>query len=181
MKTFNEKDLITWSNHDKAIIGKLYYFGYWLESIQSKIETGIGDRLVSINNNSFVDTFKNECGYHYPCILPVDAVKDIEPEKKYRACKNIREFYRVLLNELPPLNWNTEEDFIYDLIDRDIHFRSKKTGTKYYSSIRSISEDVNGYIKVLIAWNNYLSFDELFSNYEIEINGEWKPVGILDD
>ena len=41
MKTFNEKDLITWSNHDKAIIGKLFYFGYCLESIQSKIETGI--------------------------------------------------------------------------------------------------------------------------------------------
>ena len=93
MKTFNEKDLITWSNHDKAIIGKLYYFGYWLESIQSKIETGIGDSLVSINKNSVIGTFKNECGYHYPCILTVDAVKDIEPEKKYRACKNIREFY----------------------------------------------------------------------------------------
>ena len=35
--------------------------------------------------------------------------------------------------------------------------------------------------KVLIAWKNYLSFDVLFSNYEIEINGEWKPFGILDD
>lgn len=181
MKTFDEKDLIMWSNCDQAKIGEKYYFAYTLDDMKDKVKRGVIRKLISADFHNYAYTFCSDGLTCYPCILPVDKVIEEEPEKKYRPCKTIKEFYRVVMNDLPPLNMVVESDFIYDLIDRDIHLRSKKTGTKYYSSIRSISEDVNGYINVSITSTNYLSFDELFSNYEIEINGEWKPFGILDD
>ena len=38
MKTFNEEDLITWANRDKAVIGERYYFGDSIEDIQNRKE-----------------------------------------------------------------------------------------------------------------------------------------------
>ena len=38
MKTFNENDLITWSNRDKAEIGKRYYFADTLDALQKCVD-----------------------------------------------------------------------------------------------------------------------------------------------
>ena len=38
MKTFDEKDLITWSNREKAVIGNEYYFADCLDSMKGKIK-----------------------------------------------------------------------------------------------------------------------------------------------
>ena len=180
MKTFNKEDLITWANREKAVIGNRYYFGDSIDSIKSRIETGDKYRLDSINNNTFNCTFKDDCGNYYACILPTNVVIEIETEKKYRPCKSIKEFYRVVMNDLSPLNM-VESDFIYELIDRIIHFRSRNTGTEYTTAIRSISKDTNECIKILITRRSYLSFEQIFANYEImNADGEWQPFGVLD-
>lgn len=174
MKTFDEKDLITWVNREKAVIGNEYYFGDSLNTIKNSIKTGNKTRLDDIINNTFICTFKNNCECYYSCILPVDAVKG--HEKTYRACKTVKDFYELVSNSQCKMD---EEECIYRLIsDFIVHFRNKNTGTEYYSSIRSISKFEDVGIKILLAQKYYLSFNDIFNNYEVEINDKWQPFGV---
>lgn len=177
MKTFNEEDLITWSNRDQAIIGNEYYFGNKIDNLQIKIKNGDTHPLSDINENNIMQPFFDNSGIVYACILPVDKVID-EPEKKYRPCKSLREFYRVVMNEIPTLNM-VEDDIIYDLMDSIIHIRNAKSGIEFHLNINGISTDLDGTRNVLIG-NTYLSFKDLFDNSEIEINGKWLPFGVID-
>lgn len=51
MKTFNENDLITWSNRDKAEIGKRYYYANTIKALQSAIAKNRTLTLTKINDN----------------------------------------------------------------------------------------------------------------------------------
>lgn len=177
MKTFDKKDLITWANRDKAVIGNWYYFGDTIDHLKFKIQEADTYKLVAILNNSFISTFKNYCNHYYPCILPADAVKDknIEPKKKYRPCRTIQEFYELVFNTKS----KDEERFYIDgLLGTPIYLRGKYQN-EFYTILTQINI-IDG--KYLIVLNGAMfSFNELFNNFEIEINGEWKPFGILDD
>lgn len=186
MKIFDKEDLITWSNKEKAIVGNQYYFADTIPCLKQIINVREKHTLYKIDEDDASQTFETEFEmdkeiqrYSYAIILPVDAIKDCEDT--YRPCRNIREFYRVVMNDLPPLNLVTDGDITYELIDRTIHFRSKNTGTEYCSVIRSISRDTNKCIRILMASKSYLSFDQIFENYEIETEGKWQPFGVLED
>ena len=184
MKTFNEEDLITWANRDKAIIGHKYYFGDSIEDIRNIINDKNKlheETLHAIDDTNFVGTFiyfdnEDEDSWEHACILPVEAVK--EEKKKYRPCKSLREFYRVVMNEIPTLNM-VEDDIIYDLMDSIIHIRNNKSSIEFHLNINGISTDLDGTRKILIG-NTYLSFKDLFDNFEIEINGKWLPFEVID-
>ncbi|MDD6205805.1 hypothetical protein [Succinivibrio sp.] len=171
MKTFNEKDLITWSNREKAVIGNEYYFGNTIDTIQGVIETGAKYRLDSINNHTFVYTFENDRASCYACILPVDAVKE---ENTYRACRNVKELYELVFNTKSKAD---TEFYINELVGTIVHFKLKGFDTTYYECITGIVVYINGDIAVHIDGCNF-ELDELFKKYEIEINGEWKPFGV---
>ena len=186
MKTFNKEDLITWANREKAVIGHKYYFGDSIEDIRNIINDECKklheETLHAIDDTNFVGTFiyfdnEDEDSWEYACILPVDKVID-EPKKKYRPCKSLREFYRVVMNEVPTLNM-VEDDIIYDLMDSIIHIRNTKSSIEFHLNINGISTDLDGTRNVLIG-NTYLSFKDLFDNSEIEINGKWLPFGVID-
>lgn len=170
MKTFDEKDLITWSNREKAVIGNEYYFADDLDSVKGKIKKEEVGKLISINDNYVATTFENSGNsYLYACILPVDAVKE---EKKYRACRTIQELYELVTNFKSKMS---EEECICDLIGTTIHFKGKYQNEFYtmITQIRIIND------RHLIGLNGAtFSFNELFNNFEIEINGEWKPFGV---
>ena len=74
MKTFNEKDLITWSNRKKAIIGKEYYYSCSIKGLQLAIEKGHTATLTGINDNDVGRPFRLDDGTfydYYSCILEV--------------------------------------------------------------------------------------------------------------
>lgn len=179
MKTFNEKDLITWSNRHDAKVGTIGYFANFINDLKDDIEHNKICTLVDISDDCecCFDCYSsnNSNVFSYGFFLPKDAVKE---NKTYRACRNVQEFSNAV--DLSSINYADDSDYIYDLIDKTIHIRSKNTGTEYYTSIRSISVDENGYIKILMTGKSYLSFNDIFNNYEIEINGEWQPFGVLE-
>ena len=175
MKTFNEKDLITWSNREKAVIGNEYYFGNCLYDIKYRIKEGIYTVLTAIDNNCYnypfhIERTSNEvcCA----CLLPVDALK--EEEKEYRACRNVKELYELILNTKSKAD---PEFYINELVGTVIHFRLKGFDSTVYGCITGIVVYNNGDIAVHIDGRNF-ELDELFKNYKIEINGKWLPFGV---
>ena len=182
MKTFDEKDLITWANRDKAKLCELYYFSNSVKGIQRSLEENSSALpLTNINDSDIANTFecqKDEYTLSYACLLPVNKVIDDEPEKKYRACKNFQELFK-LVNDMNDSSLTfSENECIYELIsDCVLHLKSKQSGAEYHTAIRSICK--NESIHILI--NSSLSFEDLFNEFEIEINGEWRPFGVLED
>ena len=74
MKTFDEKDLITWSNRDKAKVGKRYYYANTIKALKSAIEKNRTSTLTGINDNDVSCPFCLDDGIffdYYSCILEV--------------------------------------------------------------------------------------------------------------
>lgn len=178
MKTFDKKDLITWVNCDTAVPGKVYYFSNTLYGMQNRIKTNSVHTLIRVEK-SLIDTpfvFENDIGECYTaCALPVESVKE---EKTYRPCKTIKEFFDLVFNAKSKAD---TEFYMSELLGANIHFRNKETGTEYFTTISTITKDKNDYIKVVVSPKGYLSFTDLFNKYEIEVDGEFKPFGVIDE
>lgn len=174
MKTYNKEDLITWINSEKAVIGNEYYFGDFVEDLNDNIKRNNTYILTDILNGSISHPFVNK-GIAYACILPVDAVKE---ENTYRPCKTVHELCELVSGNR---SLQADEQCSLYLIGCKVHIRNKITGSEYYTTIITITVDVNNYVKISLSPKSYQSFNELFKNYEIKINGEWRPFGVLED
>lgn len=184
MKTFNESDLITWANRDKAIIGDEYYFSDTINILNDKIKRNDTSPLASIKNGTIWHPFINNNGIAYTCILPINKVIEKEPEKKYRPLKSIRELYELIFDFVEnPETFKDKSDkyCTYGLIRNCVlHLKSKLNECEYYTSINSIIKE-NDNVKICMSHNNYANFSDLFEEFDIEINGKWKPFGVLED
>lgn len=104
---------------------------------------------------------------YYSYFLPENCLLPTEPEKKYRA---------FTLAE-----WIEQHG-----IGEVIHYRSKSEGielrhmyTGYaFGKDKDITESNVGTLTLGVA--SY-GFDYLFEDYEIEVNGEWQPFGMIDE
>ena len=178
MKTFDKKDLITWVNCDKAIVGEKYYFSNTVHGMQYRIKNNSVHTLVRVDesliDNPFV--FENDIGECYSaCALPVELVKE---EKTFRPCETIKEFYDLIFNTKSKAD---PKFYFEELLGAIIHFRNKETGTEYFTTILTITKDENDYVKVVVSPKGYLSFTDLFNKYEIEVEGEFRPFGVTDE
>ena len=178
MKTFDKNDLITWVNCDTAVPGKVYYFSNTVYGMQNRIKTNSGHTLIRVDKG-LIDTpfvFENEVGECYSaCALPVESVKE---EKTYRPCKTIKEFYELIFNFKSKVD---TEFYINGLLGVNIHFRNKKRGIEYFTTISTITKDSTDCVRIFLPFKGYLSFKDFFDEYEIEVNGEYKPFGVNDE
>ena len=178
MKTFDKKDLITWVNCDTAVPGKVYYFSNTLYGMQNRIKTNSVHTLIRVEK-SLIDTpfvFENDIGECYTaCALPVESVKE---EKTYRPCKTIKEFFDLIFNAKSKAD---TEFYMSELLGADIHFRDKKRGIEYFTTISTITKDSTDCVRVFLTLEGYLSFTDLLNKYEIEVDGEFKPFGVIDE
>ena len=177
MKTFDEKDLITWSNRHKAKVGTIGYFANFIGDLKDDIEHNKLRTLVDISDDCecCFDCYSsnNSDVLSYGFFLPKDAVKK---EKTYRACRNAKELYELVF----ACKSKVEHSFcINELVGTIIHFKQKGFDTTLYECITGIAVYNNGDIAVHIGGCNF-EFVELFKRYEIEINGEWQPFGVLE-
>lgn len=169
MKTFDEKDLITWSNRHTVKVGDKGYFGDSISDLNNNIKMGRDYKLENISDY-YAQCFA-ESVFRYSFFLPKDAVKE---RKTYRACKNVQELYGLVFN----CKRKTKDSFcINGLIGAVIHFKQKGFDTTLYKCITGIAVYINGDIAVDIGGCSF-ELDELFKRYKIEINGEWLPFGV---
>lgn len=109
----------------------------------------------------------------------LEELEELTEKKTYRPCKTIKEFYELVFNIKSKAD---TEFYINELLGVDIHLRDKETETEYFITISAITIDINDYVKVVVSpIFNYLSFTDLFNKYEIEVEGEFKPVGVTDE
>ena len=108
----------------------------------------------------------------------LEELNELTEKKTYRPCKTIKEFYELVFNTKSKAD---TEFYINELLGVKIHFRNKETGTEYFTTISTITKDINDYVKVVVSPKGYLSYTELFNKYEIEVEGEFKPFGVTDE
>ena len=178
MKTFDKRDLLTWVNCDKAIIGEKYYFSNTVQGMQCRVKNNSVHTLIRVDesliDNPFV--FENEIGECYSaCALPVDSVKE---EKTVRPCKTIKEFYDLIFNTKSKADYKF---YIEELLGTIIHFRDKESGIEYYTTISTITRDKFDCLRVFLPLKGYHSFKDFFEEYEIEVEGEFRPFGVTDE
>ena len=177
MKIFDEKDLITWANRHKAKNNSRGYFANCINDLKDDIEHNKIRTLVAVSASydRCFDCYSCTDSeiYSFSFFLPVDAVKE---EKSYRACRNVKELYELVF----ACKSKVEHSFcINELVGTVIHFKQKGFDTTLYECITGIAVYINGDIAVHIGGCNF-ELDELFKSYEIEINGEWLPFGVLE-
>lgn len=171
MKTFDIKDVFSWSNADQAkkYIGKQCYFADSLRYLKDSVNRDINYMLKEVFNNEkdqVQGVFRDVDGDFWGLCLPADKVIEVE-EKKWRAFKDIEEFkketglgllsivrYRYII-ENPRIITTTGVGVITDF--------STCCGT-YYITIGDTS----------------FNLDELF-NYEYFADNEWKTFGVADE
>ena len=145
----------------KSFIGKKGYFANHISEFIdiSDLEE---DVLTGINpDEPDCEVYKATCTT-WEYFLPKEWVK--EPEKKYRP-------YTLA-------EWIEQHE-----IGEVIHYRSKSgeielrqmyAGTRHSQGIKNII------VKITLG-NESHTLDYLFEDYEIEVNGEWLPFGVIDE
>ena len=159
MKTFDRKDVYSWSNADEAktYIGKTGYFNNDFESIKRAIELGGPAVLDRVDTNSIWCFKALGVSLCFGLFLPANKVKEVE-EKKWRAFKDIGEFQCVT------------NKFIGDIIE----VKSDWDGRAYRCLIMWATE---GYIGM--ASLRFSLLIDLFEHYQWkDSNNEWKPFGV---
>ena len=183
---FDIKDVKSWaSRHDvNTPLSDVGFFGNSLLEIDNEIRrynNGEKDRLhtlYQISDNGcycfgyalyFADTGAFAGTNNSAFFLPLDKVK---VEKRYRPFKDAYEFYKFLVN--PSL---ARKDFSNKLLlNLPITWRKKDTSNFTTTEIIT-SVEIDGCQLTSI---NGKELNYWFNNYEIEINGEWQPFGILN-
>ena len=187
---FYIKNIKSWANrHDVNTLSDAGFFGNSLLEIDNEIRRynkGEKDRLhmlYQISDNScccfgyatyFADTGAFSGTNNFAFFLPLDAVKEDKPKKKYRPFKNTYELYKFLEN--PSISRKDFKDKL--LLNLPITYREIKS--PQYTIIELITRVVfNKTDKACKIFINKRDFEDWFANYEImNAKGEWQPFGV---
>lgn len=167
MKTFDIKDVFSWSNADQAkkYIGKQCYFADSLRYLKDSVNKDINYMLKEVFNNEkdqVQGIFRDVDGDFWGLCLPAEKVKEVEKPKKYRPFKSTDEFLK------------------FYKVGQVVHLKNKNDNLEQLTSIVAVL--INCYCCVCLGINNNaLPFEDLLKKYEIEIDGKWQPFGVLEE
>jgi hypothetical protein len=152
----------------KQFIGKDGYFSHCIDNYADLENTVLGT-LGSTGDTyyeSFVCTEETSDNYYYEFFMPSEWVK--EPEKRYRP-------YSLA-------EWIDKHE-----IGEVIHYRDKDYKQEFcvmYSGYiiddGEDIQDVRTIGRIVLMFTGYF-LEELFKDYEIEMNGEWQPFGVIEE
>ena len=148
----------------KSFLNKEGYFSNNLENFC--LLDGCFKRLLSNVFKKVKSCFNDDEGRDWKFFLPVEWVK--EPEKKYRP-------YTLA-------EWVDQHE-----IGEVIHYRDKDYKQQFHVMYSGYIidngediQDVRTIGRIVLMFTGYF-LEELFKDYEICINGEWQPFGVLDE
>ena len=148
----------------KPFLNQEGYFSNNLENFC--LLDGCFKRLLSNVFKKVKSCFNDDEGRDWKFFLPVEWVK--EPEKKYRP-------YTLA-------EWVDQHE-----IGEVIHYRDKDYKQQFHVMYSGYIidegediQDVRTIGRIVFMFTAYF-LEELFKDYEIEMNGEWQPFGVIED
>ena len=166
MKTFDKKDVYSWSNAEdaKEYLGKDCYFAHSVGGLSEHIKTGVMGILKDIFNSNYdaVSCAFGDGTSTWGLCLPADKVIEVEEPKKWRAFI-FEEFTKIYSMDKPL------KIFIY---------REKGTNITFFALY-------SGYVKgdeisAINLSGQFYTLQTLFDRYELfnDELGKWQPFGI---
>lgn len=170
---FDIKDLKSWSNRQDVKVGDKGYFCERIKWLQNG-ENIIFSTIECIDDDASYCFVPHPKEYHIGAgfFLPLDAVKEDKPKKKYQSFKDLYEFYKFL--SIAPF---ARKDFCRNMLLKfSFTYRERNAPqcatTTMINRIDVISDPCLCHI-------NNRDFKDWFDNYEIMNNkGEWQPFGV---
>ena len=92
----------------------------------------------------------------------------------FRAIENL---YKRGANRISPI----DVENYFETIEVAKLLFSKENGIEYFTTISTITKDKNDCVRVFLPLKGYRSFKDFFEEYEIEVEGEFKPFGVTDE
>lgn len=166
MKIFNEKDILTYADLDKAkeYIGKKGYFGYKFKDIQLDLNKNIKPEQLTDIDSTCCIPFKNK-EYAGGFFLPEDKVIEDNPIILLRPFNSFNEFINYTKINLTKFVW----------------FRDKKSKIETSAMIVGYQDDEKKPAESLVSLGGrWFSYQILFDNAEILLNDEWKMFGVKE-
>lgn len=161
---FDIKDLKSWYNRHDVKVGDEGYFADEIEELKTKNNST--RRIVEIfDDHAFC--FRTPTN-RYSFFLPLDAVKEDKPKKKYRPFKTINE----LEKSLNKVNRSAHQ---FMCVGNDIFIRNINKNQITHLIITRIDRDAETNEVLFV---NGMSPIHLFNNYEIRVGAEWLPFGV---
>ena len=166
MKTFDRKDVYSWSNAEdaKQYIGEKGYFGDSIAELDCKIQGVFKNILTDIfasDTDRASIPFGNNDEETWSLFIPTDKVKEVE-EKKYRPFETIEEFVKTIGD-----------------IGTIITYREKKEPSQEMRGIFTgymWDRACRGWILGLGA--TLYRLENLFELAEYKYKNEWQPFGV---
>jgi len=154
----------------EQFIGKKGYFAHCID-YYADLENTVFGTLSSTedgDHSSFVCTEETFNNYYYHFFIPEDWVlPEVKPEKKYRAFTLAEWIDRHEIGEV-----------IHCRNEHKQEFHVMYTG--YVIDNGEDIQDIRTTGRIMLINMGYL-LQELFERYEICINGEWQPFGVIED
>lgn len=160
---FDIKDVKSWYNRHDVKVGDEGYFADEIEDLKAENNH---TRMITeiIDDHAFCFCTPTN---RYSFFLPVDAVKEDEPEKKYRPIKNMLELADIMYGEDRHRGAISTGDLITLERKKDrFRFRILITQLEYGNDLKLVSI-------------NYKTLKNLFDDYKVmNINGIFVPFGV---
>lgn len=164
---FDIKDIKTWANRHDVKAGDVGYvtcdFNTFLLTTKVALVTKATVKDIDDNDSRcfLAQPLDGKVVFHYGFFLPVDAVKEDKPEKKYRPLKSIDEMHCLFdCSVMSAKNFLT--------------YRNKTSGKIYIELLFSVCRDKDDILRSI----NNIPVQNLFNYFEIRKNGEWLPFGV---
>lgn len=157
---FDIKDVKSWYNRHDVKVGDE---GYFFNVIQKTLDNSFKRGIITEINNDRADCFVGSYDYpvwDYNFFLPVEAVKEDKPKKKYRPIRNMTEFSYILGGT----NWG-------------VPFLIRRKQDKHQLKILLTAIEFNDNHEIVFI--NGMTPQALLEDYELEdISGKFIPFGV---
>lgn len=160
---FDIKDVKSWYNRHDVKVGDEGYFADEIEELKTENNR---TRMIAEILDDHAFCFRTPTN-RYSFFLPLDAVKEDKPKKKYRPFKNLNEIQSVLCG-------GDVTKYAFFDVGTHLTVRHKDERNREQVILITSIEYIDGYLYLI----NDRGLDEWFNDFELLVNDAWVPFGI---